>query len=143
LGRGRSGLILAVAAAGVLSACDSLLDVTLPGSVTATSLDDPRMTRTVVLGAMADFECAFTAYVMSTGLLTDEFISSSTQGSFNQWDVRGDITNAQNCYTSSVANSIGYYGALQRARFQADDAYRRLQEAPADLVPGKAEMLGQ
>lgn len=136
-------LLLTITTAGIVGGCDNLLDVTLPGSVTAESLDDPRMARTVLLGAMADFECAFTAFAMSTGLMTDEFISSSTQGVFNQWDVRGNITNAQGCYTSSTANSIGYYGALQRARFQADDAYRRLTEAPEDVVSGKAALLAQ
>lgn len=135
-----AALLVGVALAG---GCDSLLQVTVPGSVTAESLDDPRMARTVVLGAMADFECAFTAYVFSTGLLTDEFISSSTQGVFNQWDVRGNISNAQNCYTTSVQNAIGYYGALQRARFQAEDAYRRVAEAPDGVIPNRSQLLGQ
>ncbi len=140
----RAGAVaLVVGATSSLGACDSLLAVTLPGSVTAESLDDPRMARTVVLGARADFECAFAAYVMSSGVLTDEFISSSTQGVFNQWDVRGNITNAQGCYTSSTANSIGYYGALQRGRYQAEDAYRRVSEASVDVLPDKSTLLAQ
>lgn len=60
----RTGLRVAVMAPLIvlaMAACDwgSLLDVDLPGNVTADALDDPALAETLVLSAEGDFECGF------------------------------------------------------------------------------------
>jgi hypothetical protein len=70
---GGLGLLLMVAG---LAACDSLLEVTNPGSVVAEDLDDPRLAETLVLGAVADFECVYDNHVEVMGFWAGEFYAT-------------------------------------------------------------------
>ena len=70
---GSLGLLLMVAG---LAACDSLLEVTNPGSVVAADLDDSRLAETLVLGAVADFECVYDNHVEAMGFWSGEFYAS-------------------------------------------------------------------
>src|SRR5688572_33085689 len=69
----------------VATACDSLLEVDLPGTVPAEALDNPALARTMVNSALGRFECAYTSYVITTGVLANEFINASTWLNLNTW----------------------------------------------------------
>ena len=69
--------VLLLTAAG----CDELLDVTLPGVVQESALNDARLANTLVLGAEGDFNCAHSFLTFMYGLWTTDFrISSSGTG---------------------------------------------------------------
>ena len=129
----------------VATACDSLLEVDLPGTVPAESLDNPGLARTMVNSALGRFECAYTSYVITTGVLSNEFINASTWLNLNTWGWKGlelhDI--AGSCPTGRDATDIGAYTPLQQARYLAEDGARRIEGFPNDAVPNKAEMLAQ
>ena len=78
------GIRLAAASLVVFAtiACEGLLDVDIPGRVPGTALDDPALASTLVLGAQADFECAWSDYVLAESLFTDEFIVASSSISY-------------------------------------------------------------
>jgi len=148
-GAGRSwlrarGTALAIALATGLSACDGLLDVKLPGSVQASDLDNPALASTLVASALGQFECAYTSYVASTGVLANEYINASSWLDINGWGWRGielhTITGS--CPTSRDATGLGAYAPLQQARFLAEDGARKIESFPDELVENKAEKLG-
>jgi hypothetical protein len=77
--RGRTtsvGLVAAAVAVVTLGACDSLLDVDLPGSVVGIDLDDPALAETLVLSVVGDFECGLTD-VWWAGQWTEEWLNTS------------------------------------------------------------------
>ncbi len=134
-------LALALVGLGSLTACDQLLDVDLPGQVVADDLNNPAIAQTLVLSAIADFECAFANYAGGTALYTDEVIGASGWANITVWDTRDrrpDNTGTASC---TVGNGYGIYRTLQTARFQGQDAFRRVSSF-AD-VADKTSLLAQ
>src|SRR5689334_2447356 len=83
----RTAIALIVAAL-TTAACRGILSVDLPTRVSAGVLDDPSFAPTMVQGAIADFECAYSNYAAATGLLTDELIESTGFIAWFSWDLR-------------------------------------------------------
>ena len=136
-------LAKACLAIGSLTACDSLLEVDLPGQVVADDLDDPAIAQTLVLSAIADFECAYANYTAATALYTDEVDGASGWFSITVWDTRDrrpENTGFTGC-EFGIGNGYGIYRTLQTARFQAQDVFRRIQAFDAAAVPDKTPML--
>src|SRR5919205_1088662 len=96
---------------------------------------------------VADFECAFSNYVASTTILSDQFLGASGNLSAKNWGTRKiveeDTSNEQN-----GCNDLFGYGAytpLQTARFQSNDILARLQgwtddQAGVALAPLRARV---
>jgi len=129
----------------VATACDSLLEVELPGTVPAESLDNPALARTMVNSALGRFECAYTSYVITSGVMANEFINASTWLNLNTWGWKGLELHsiAGGCPTGRDATDIGAYTPLQQARYLAEDGARRIESFSAEEVPNKSEMLAQ
>lgn len=147
--RGRVRTPLAPAAGlllvGLLVGCDSLLEVENPGAVEAADLENPALARTILNGALGQFECAYTSYVISTSLLADETINSSGWLNINGWGWRGleleTITGS--CPTGRNATGLGAYTPLQQAVYLTSDGSRLIESFPEEEVTGnKTEMLG-
>ena len=64
-------------------ACDSLLDVDIPGSVDREDLNNPALAETLAASAQGDFGCAFKAFIIFTALWADEFESSGARNRNN------------------------------------------------------------
>lgn len=143
----RSGLITAlVLFAGVLTGCESLLEVEVPGAVTAESLDNPDMAPSLLAGAIGELECAVSQYVEGSALLADEVISSSFWRNYNVWGAKLQELNTWTgpCQGSVDASNLGFYLALSRARFMTDDAFERIEGFDeADLPINKAQAQSQ
>lgn len=141
----RSGLataaVVAMAATG-LAGCSSLLDVELPTRVPADALDNPALASTLVGGAIADFECALTNYITATGLLGDELIESTGWIAVFSWDQRRILADNGNLATGTCTDlGYGIFTPLQTARYQAEDAYKRISAFPDAGVPNKSSLL--
>lgn len=121
------------------AACDfrDILDVRVPGRVQEAALEDPALAPTIVASVIADFECAWNNYVAAAALQSDEFIQAS--GNLNQrnWASRRITADDPNMAQGSCRTPYGIYTTLQTARFQADDAFRRLDAYPDARVPDK------
>jgi len=145
LARKRSRTTLVGALIGsllALAACRGILSVDLPTRVSAGVLDDPSFAPTMVQGAIADFECAYTNYAGATGLLTDELIESTGFIAWFSWDLRR-IPSSNTSLGGNTCTGAGYgvYTPLQTARFSAADSYRRIKAFADASVPNKTALL--
>lgn len=125
------GLGFGIATAG----CSDLLDVEVPTRIPEETLDSPDVVGVLVNSTIADFECALANYAAATGLLTDELIISTEFIAPTSWDLRRIPADNGNLGTAGCnAFGFGVYQPLSTARFQADDAFRRISEFPAEEV---------
>jgi hypothetical protein len=126
------------------AACDSLLDVDIPGRVEESALNDPALAPTLVNSALGQFECAYTNYVATVGVLTEEFLVSSFFVDANIWGWRGiELRTAEGTCAGRNASGFGAYTPLQQARYLADDAASRIEGFDESVLPGKTLMLAQ
>jgi starch-binding outer membrane protein, SusD/RagB family len=126
----------------LLAGCSNLLDVELPTRVPAETLDDPALASTLVAGAVGDFECALTNYITATGLLGDELVESTGWIAVFSWDQRRIFSNNGNLATGTCTDlGYGIFTPIQTARFQAEDAIRRITAFPDADVPDKTNLL--
>jgi starch-binding outer membrane protein, SusD/RagB family len=140
----RSLLVSAVLAL-LVSGCSDILKVELPGRIPSELLDDPATAPTLAASVVADFECAFSNYVNSTTILSDQFLGASGNLNAKNWGTK-------KIYEDDAANEttgcIGFFGAytpMQTARFQANDIGARLQgwtdaQANVPLAPLRARV---
>ena len=147
--RGRSHRIsMAILGSVLLTgalACDSLLEVEIPGQVEDSALNDPALAGTMLVSALGEFECAFNSLVPTNAFLSGEFISSNFFLTSNTWGWRGDPEirgTGGSCPSSRATASYGYYTPFQRARFLAEDSARRIAEMDDAAVPDKSNILG-
>jgi hypothetical protein len=140
--RSLSAVAMSVLFLGV-TACNGLLDVTNPGRVAESDLDNPALIETLVNSALGQFECAYTQYVATAGIMANEYVNSSSWLDINGWGWRGielkTITGS--CPGNRNATGLGAYTPLQQARYQAEDAARRIDAFPAEEVADREEKL--
>jgi hypothetical protein len=136
MGYGLRGLLACGLFAIALSGCNKLLEVDVPGAVSSTALDSPDLMASLATAARAEVECALGAYISGESMLTNEVWSSSSFRNFNVWDAHllELKTQTGSCATTTGNTTLGFYVALAGARFQADDAYKRIDAFPADQL---------
>jgi hypothetical protein len=142
-GRVALGLLASLLAAG----CHDLtaLKQEAPSRIRAGDLGKPENAPLMVLSAIGDFECAYTNYVMATGLVSDELINAQTDGQSFDYDRRtvfpayGAYAQIQ-CGTTSLP---GLYTPLSIALFEADDILAKLQTWTDDEVANRSDLIAQ
>jgi starch-binding outer membrane protein, SusD/RagB family len=133
----------AAATAGILLAgCnqDSLLSVSSPTRIPASSLESPSNAPILLSGAIADFECAFGAYVVASGLIADELEDATQTSARYPYDQR-TLTPRDLLYATSPCEGLGVYAPLQTARVSADNLRRLLLTWTDQQVPDRTTML--
>ena len=105
-------LLLGVAACQDLTA----LKQVNPGQVSAATLYVPANAQLLVNGAISDFECAYTRYVVGSGLFTDELSNAIGSTANYDYDARRLTTN-------------GSYGTGQCGSNQQPPIYTTLSTA--------------
>jgi len=144
---GRTRTVIVLAALLVLPSwgCHNVLDVELPGRIPTELLGDPTTAPTLAASVVADFECAFSKYVLTTSTLGDDFLGASGNLNAKNWGTKkiyeADTANEQNGCTGNY----GVYTPLQTARFQSDDVLKRLtawtdEQAKVPLAPLRARV---
>jgi starch-binding outer membrane protein, SusD/RagB family len=141
--RGGSSWTLVAVLGLLLPACDSLLEVSLPGATEADALKGPESASLLVLSAQGDFECAYSNYVYGTGHLSGELVGGSLalQTPYTTRDLR-PIHQGFAELGCNDTNPVGIYTPLQVARFMADDAFKRLSDFSDAEVPNRIRLLG-
>ena len=127
----------------LLQACQGVLDVSLPGKVPAAALASPGLATTLVNGAQADFECAFTEYVHDTGLWSNELLNSSANGEVVGWGARLATNDNGILPCQTAAATLGNYAVyvpLQTARVQAETAITTLDGFTDTAVPTRSQL---
>jgi hypothetical protein len=112
-------IVCAAAALTMLSACDSLLEVSDPGSIQSGQLEDPALENLLVNGAIGEFQFAYGYYALWSGFLADEVFTDHTNVSVREFSLHN--FNDLNDITT------GAYENIHRARQSADDASARLK----------------
>lgn len=123
------------------AACEGLLEVEAPSQVLAEDLESPANAGLLVAGVVADFECAFSHYILVGGLLGTELRDS--QQTAAQWDYdRRTITPDGGWYaTSSCEDRMGAYTPLSTARWAADNALTALDAWTDAEVPNRTRLI--
>lgn len=138
----RLAMVLIGALTICTSACDQLLEVELPSRLPAEALDDPSLAQTLVLGAVADFECALTNYIAATGMLTDELIGSTGWIAPTTWNERRVFSDNGNLGSAGcTALGWGVFAPLSAAYFQSQDAIERIEGFPDEEVSDKTSLI--
>lgn len=128
---------------GVFGACSSkLLDVQSPSRIPAASLENPANAQLLVNGAIADFECAVSSYIVAGGLIGQELDDGTQTADRYPYD-RRTVTNQDLRYQTSSCTAVGVYSPLQTARVSADNVRRLLMGWTDQEVPGRATLLAR
>jgi hypothetical protein len=145
----RQTLALGLALVAV-AACSDLTTLTQsnPGSLDPATVYTPANVNLVVNGAISDFECAFSRYVVGSGVFTDELANAISQSSNFDYDRRTILTNAAygtgTCSSANQQPSI--YTTLSVARRSADTAVAHLQtwtDAQMPAGTNRTKLIGQ
>ena len=137
--------LVAVALVG-LTACNSILDVENPGSVPADALSDPSLAPALAAAATQSLQCGVIQYAATAGMLSGEYLNSNGFVDNHPWEWRGvqEIKAAPgNCNYGRATTAMGFYTPLQQARFQLEDAFKRMDAFTDAQVPNRALLLAQ
>lgn len=124
----RAALFLLLAL--VTGACDVLdraLGVEAPSRIPASQLETPDRAVLLVNGAIADFDCAFGAYIVMGGLLTDELMDATQTAARWSYDRRTVDPTQDRLYAENACTSLGVYTPLSTARWSAENILRKLE----------------
>ncbi len=127
-------LAAACIAAAVLSgaACRDVtsLQQSNPGALDASSVYVPANAVLLTNGVIADFECAFSRYVVGSGVFTDELSDAIANPTNYEYDRRAVLTNGPygtvTC-TSTTNQQPGIYATLSTARGSGDTVAAKLR----------------
>jgi starch-binding outer membrane protein, SusD/RagB family len=138
-----TGALLALALVGS-AACDSLLSVENPSSVTDESLGDPSLAPALAAAAIQTLQCGAQNFAATGGMLSGEYLSANGFVNNHVWEWRaiGEIKGEPGgCGFGRNTTSMGFYTPLQQARFQLEDAFARIDAFSDDEVPNRARTL--
>lgn len=123
-----------VAAVVMLTACGNPLDVVTTSRIPAENIETPGNAQLLVDGAVADFECAFGAYVVQSATVGEEFIYAQQTADRTPADARRTTENDPRYATFSCAG-LGIYAPLQTARSSAETVLSYLKTWTDAEVP--------
>ena len=112
-----------------LAACDTVknpLDVEASSRIPAIDVESPANSQLLVDGAIADFECAFAAYVVQSATVGEEFVYAQQTADRVPAD-RRDVLTTDSRYANASCAGLGIYGPLQIARAAAENVLRYLK----------------
>ena len=114
-----------------LAACDEAqnpLDVETSSRIPAVNVESPANAQLLLDGAVADFECAFAAYVVQSATVGEEFVYAQQTADRVPADRRGVIPTDTRYVGTASTNAgggncalLGIYGPLQVARGSAEN----------------------
>ena len=141
--RGSAVSLVVLAMLTPLSACDELsnpLDVEGSSRIPAENVEIPENAALLVDGAIADFECAFAAYVVQSATVGEEFVYAQQTADRAPADRRGTIE-TDTRYSTFGCTALGIYGPLQTARTTAENVLGYLQGWTDEQVPNRQRLI--
>jgi len=125
-----------------ISACelDKLLEVDAPSRIPAETIQTPANATLLVNSAIADFECAYSAYVVVGGLIGEELADGIQTADRWPYD-RRTVAPIDNRYSTFGCTAIGAYSPLQSARTQAENTLTLLEGWTDAEVPNRAQLI--
>jgi starch-binding outer membrane protein, SusD/RagB family len=124
----------------VPTACDTLnnpLEVEPASRIPAGALETPGNALLLSDGAIADFECAFGAYTVESGVIGEEFIYAQQTASRTPYDRRNTTKDDSDYAVNACTNNLGVYTPLQTARQSNENLLALLNTwSDADVAAG-------
>jgi hypothetical protein len=137
------------AALVVVIGCTDLTTLTQsnPGALSSATVYTPLNAPLIVNGAISDFECAFSRYVIGSGVFTDELANAIGNAANYDYDRRTLTTSASYGTGTCGANQQApIYTPLSVARRSADTAIAHLKSWTDAQMPAgvsRAKLIGQ
>ncbi len=125
--RGMAPLLLLVLTLPACDVFDRALAVEAPSRIPASELETPERATLLVNGAIADFDCAFGAYVVATGVLADELEDATQTAARWPYDKRDINPDRDRLYGESSCTGLGVYTPLSVARWSAENILSKLE----------------
>ena len=121
--------LVSIPLALTLEACDTaeLLEVALPGNVTAVDIETPDLAGTMRVSAIGDFECVWDSYVAGAAAHSDEYIQSSGNFSSRRQMLRDIPPDFPRYATDGCHANYGLFTPMHTARFMLESHFDRLQ----------------
>jgi hypothetical protein len=113
-------VLAALAVAGVLGGCDTLLQVENPGAILEENLDDPTLINLLVNSVVGEFQDTYTDLAYYGAIITDEAVTGHNFETIQQMDRR-----VMDPLNGTLNTAI--YIPLQKTRFLADSVSSRLR----------------
>ena len=138
------GAVLVISAALTVVACDAAsnpLEVESSSRIPAINVESPGNAQLLVDGAIADFECAFAAYVIQSATVGEEFIYAQQTADRAPADRRGVIPTDIR-YSTNSCDALGIYGPLQIARASAENILGYLKGWTDAEVANRTRLIG-
>jgi len=144
MNRPRPATLAALLIPLVFSGCDGLLDVSLPGGVTADAFENTALVGVMLNSVQAEVECAWNDYVAASSNHSDEWIQSSANAPAKRWGMR-DIapTFAPFATDGCGGASYGLFRPLHVGRSLAEQHFERISAFSDADVPNKTPVLAQ
>jgi hypothetical protein len=131
-------LLLALFATGC--DLDNLLDVEPASRIPADQLDKPASATLLVNGVVGDFECAFGAYVVVSGMIGEELMDATQTA--DRWPYeRRSIQSNDRRYGEFACTALGVYTPLSTTRWAAENALAKLKTWTDDQVPNRQALI--
>jgi hypothetical protein len=127
--RRRVYALIAASLFSALVACEAVknpLDVEASSRIPAENVETPGNAQLLVDGAIADFECAFAAYVVQSASVGEEFIYAQQTADRVPSDRRNTLPTDPR-YAINACTGLGIYAPLQTARTSADNVLADLK----------------
>jgi hypothetical protein len=138
LGIGRKGAVV-VAMGLAVAACDSALEVEVPGQITEEAAFVPEQAEVLVNSAIADIECGLSDFIASNAAGSED-ASARNIGWWGQVYEFGPTPATSNCSTAET--SYGWFVPLHKGRWVAEQVYTRLETDWTDaMVAGREEKM--
>jgi hypothetical protein len=140
--RTKAWAFLSIATLCTALACSNLLDVKAPDAINTSSLEVPASAQLLVFSSIGDFDCAYTSYVVASGLMSDELIETTLTAARWSYD-RRDIDPNEALYSTSTCEGLGTYTPISTARFTADHALGLLEGWSDEQVANRQFLIAQ
>ena len=140
------GLALPLLALVLIPSCTDITSLAQenPGQLSPVDLFQPSNAQLLVNGAIGDFECAFSRYVVGVGVFTDELANAIASSSNIDYD-RRTLPSTASYGTGTCGNNQQppIYTTLSVARAAGDTAVAKLNGWTDAQVPNRTKLIGQ
>ncbi len=142
---GSARRVVAMLTALSFAACntDEILEVEFPGQIPTDQINDPSLAAVLVRSVIGDFECAYSNYMSGSSVHSDEYETSNSNVPLANWGER-TISADENDY--SIGTCEGNFGmnlTLHTARFQSEEAIKKLASWTDQQVTGRVSLQAQ
>ena len=132
--------LLAAATLAIVTACGNPLEVETTSRIPAENVEVPANAQLLVSGTIADFECAYAAYVVQSATVGEEFIYAQQTADRVPSDRRSTLP-TDGRYATNSCVGLGIYTPLQTARQTSETALNYLKSWTDAQVANRTKLI--